>query len=67
MEFKFLANPEEYHGTEDEWYALAYGGYIDPEKILADREQLEELLRAIDLVLAFFKQCEDAGIIGEEG
>lgn len=65
MTFKFKADAERYNGNEDFWYALTDGGYIDPEKMLADEIQLKALEDAIDLVQKFLSQAEEEGLIGE--
>lgn len=35
------------------WYDITDGGYIEPEDILADKEQIEKLKEAIKLVRSF--------------
>ena len=40
------------------WYCLNEG-YMDPEKILADKEQLNKLKEALHLVRAFESLCNE--------
>lgn len=40
------------------WYCLNEG-YIDPEKILADKEQLNKLKEALQIVRAFESSCNE--------
>lgn len=35
------------------WYDIANGGYIEPEDILCDEEQIKKLKEAIELVKSF--------------
>lgn len=49
-----------YHINEGDgfWYCLNEG-YIDPEKILADKEQLNKLKEALQIVRAFESSCNE--------
>ena len=40
------------------WYCLNEG-YMDPEKILADKEQLNKLKEALQIVRAFESLCNE--------
>jgi len=40
-------------GMEDFWYDLTDGGYLDPEKFLADNKQIKKLNDAVELVESF--------------
>lgn len=64
MKFKFSKKAKDFcHiGTEDFWYALFDGGYVETEGILADKEQLEIVNEAVETLRQFKDQCERAGI-----
>lgn len=47
------------------WYCLNEG-YIDPEKILADKEQLNKLKEALQIVRAFESLCNEIAEYCEE-
>ena len=51
MEWNFKEGVEVF--TEEFWYDLTDGGYIEPENVLADEEQIAKLQAAIDLVRSF--------------
>lgn len=51
MEWNFKEGVEIF--TEEFWYDLTDGGYIKPEEVLADKEQVAKLQAAIDLVRSF--------------
>jgi hypothetical protein len=64
MTFKFKENAKDFcqTGTEDFWYALFDGGYVEVEGILADETQLNEVIKAVQLLEQFKNQLENAGI-----
>lgn len=39
--------------TEEFWYDITDGGYLKPEEILSDQNQIKKLREAIDLVRDF--------------
>jgi hypothetical protein len=63
MEWKFKKDVSVY--TEEFWYDLTDGGYIIPEEILEDDEQIKELNKAIELVLSFEKKIDEMMDKGE--
>jgi hypothetical protein len=63
--FKFKKGAKQEIGSEDIWYALTEGGYLNPADVISDKKQLEELEAAIALVQAFIQQCYDDGVIEE--
>lgn len=65
MDFKFKKNAKAEIGTEDPFYALTKGGYLKPESVLADAEQVKEVQDAADLVEAFIDACYEAEVIEE--
>lgn len=64
MKFKFKKNAKDFchTGTEDFWYALFDGGYVEPDGILDDKEQLKTVNEAVKTLRLFKDQCEQAGI-----
>lgn len=45
---------------DDLLYNLFYGGYLDPEDLLADEKQAEEVRKAIRIVGKYVAQLGDA-------
>jgi hypothetical protein len=64
MKFKFAKNAKDFcqTGTEDFWYALFDGGYVETEGILSDKEQLKTVNEAVETLREFKNQLERAGI-----
>jgi len=58
MEWKFKKNAEPPGSSDDFWYALN-NGYITPEEVLADLEQLQKLEDAVELLNSFEQALED--------
>ena len=65
MKFKFKENAQAEIGSEEPWYALTDGGYLKPEEVLSNQQQIDELKKAISLVKAFIQQCYDSGVLEE--
>jgi hypothetical protein len=61
-EWKFVENPPDQSSSDDDWYALAIGGYIKPDEILSDPKQIDAIYDAVDLLSSFFDAIRDAGI-----
>ena len=57
MNWKFKEDADVY--TEEFWYDLTDGGYIKPEDVLDDREQIANLRAAIELVWSFEKAINE--------
>jgi len=57
MEWNFKEDVEVF--TEEFWYDLTDGGYIKPENVLADKEQIAKLQAAIDLVRSFEQAIDE--------
>lgn len=57
MEWNFKEGVEVY--TEEFWYDLTDGGYIKPENVLADEEQIAKLDAAIELVRSFERAIDE--------
>lgn len=64
MKFKFKEDANIV--TDDFWYDIVGGGgYIKPETLLEDPEQLKAVQDAIELLQELHSQLEDAEIIEE--
>lgn len=59
MEFKKNVKIE----TDDFYYDLFLGGYIKPEKILENRDDIKRVQDAIDVIDDFYNSAEEADII----
>ena len=60
MEFKENA---EIIDTSDFWYDLFDGGYIEPEKLLINEEDIEKINNAIKILKRFNIELENKGLI----
>lgn len=49
--------------TDDFWYDLTDGGYIKPEYILEDPEEVEKIKNAIKLIDRWKFEMEELGIL----
>ena len=58
--FKEKAEPQ---GTSDFWYDLVLGGYIKPEEMLSDPEQVKEIEKAVNVLSSFERAAKDAELI----
>lgn len=65
MKFKFKENAKAEIGSEDPFYALTKGGYLKPESLLADVDQIQAVQAAANLVEAFIDACYEQEIIEE--
>ena len=45
--------------TSDFWYDLTSGGYLKPEDILEEAEDIENVKKAIDTLQEFEDSCEE--------
>ena len=45
--------------TDDFWYDLTDGGYLDPEEILEDEKDIEAVKKAISVLREFKDACEE--------
>jgi hypothetical protein len=60
-EWKFIPDPPDQSSSDSDWYALT-AGYLNPEEILADPEQIEAVRAAESLLESFFEAVREAGI-----
>ena len=45
--------------TDDFMYDLFYGGYIKPEDILVDQNDINKVRSAIDIILEYNNSCKN--------
>lgn len=64
IEFNFK-EVEEPVWTDDPWYDLTDGGYIRPEELLIDEEQIKKVQESVDILSAFLQQAYEKGVIEE--
>lgn len=62
MNFKFKDNLDSIV-SDDFWYDLFEGGYIQPRELLADKGQIKEVEKAIEILQNFYGDLEDSGLI----
>lgn len=60
--WKFVPDPPDQSSSDDDWYALRDGGYIAPEDVLADPEQVRKVREAEAVLASFFGALRQAGI-----
>jgi len=58
IDWKFKEDAEPQCSSNDFWYDLVYGGYIKPEKVLADEDQIRRLKEAISVLNSFENALE---------
>jgi len=44
--------------TDDFWYDLTDGGYLDPEEICEEKEDAKRVLAALSVLADFKESCE---------
>ena len=49
--------------TDDFWYDLFDGGYIKPEKLLKNQEDIDKVKNAMEIITDFRDSAEDSDII----
>ena len=65
MEWKFKKGAEPQGSSSGFWYDMTDGGYIKPEEVLADPEQIKKLNEAVELVRSFEEALKDAELLNE--
>ena len=60
MEFKKIDKPI---GTDDIYYDLFDGGYIDPHELLTDDYEANLVEEAINRVKTFLREAQEAGVL----
>lgn len=64
MKFKFTHDAEVVM-SDNYFYDLFESGYIRPEELLDDKNQIDTVREAMDIVHSFLTQSEQAGLIEE--
>jgi len=62
MTWNFIPDPPDQSSGDDEWYALHNGGYIKPEAVLADPDQIAKVREAEAVLASFFEALKAAGL-----
>lgn len=65
LEEKYTTEALEGISSSDFFYDLIFGGYIEPSKVLIDKERAKKLQEAADLLEAWMHELEDDGILEE--
>ena len=65
MKWKFKKDAEPQGSSDGFWYDITWGGYIKPEEVLDNEEQLSMLQDAVGLVRSFEEALEDAELLRE--
>jgi hypothetical protein len=65
INWKLKIDAPDQTSSEGDWYALTDGGYIHPEEVLADEDQLKKLIEATNIVKSFFDTLRQKGLIRE--
>lgn len=63
--WKFKEDAEPQGSSSGFWYDIIDGGYIKPEELLADKEQLDRLKEALEIVGSFEEAMEDNELVNE--
>ena len=58
----FKADAPDQSSSDDDWYALHFGGHIRPEDVLDDPIQLAKVQEAEELLASFFEALREAGL-----
>jgi hypothetical protein len=45
--------------TDDFWYDLTSGGYLNPEDILENKEDIDSVKNAIEIIQEFEQSCDE--------
>ena len=65
MKWKFKKNVKPVGSSNGFWYDITMGGYILPERLLDDPQQLEKLEEAIGIVEDFEKTLKYNDLLNE--
>jgi hypothetical protein len=49
--------------TSDFWYDLTSGGYIEPDKLLKNKEDVEAVKNAIRVIRDFESSADEQGVL----
>ena len=65
MDWKFKKNAKAQGSSDGFWYDITLGGYINLEEVLSDKEQINKLNKALEIVKSFEEALENNGLIEE--
>ena len=65
MIFEFKKDAEIQGSSNGFWYDITGGGYIKPEEVLNNKEQINKLKEAIHLIRQFEVSLEQNGLLNE--
>jgi len=65
INWKFKENIEPVGTSNDFWYDLTLGGYIIPEKILADKNQIKIINETIKILQSFEEALTENDLLNE--
>ena len=65
MEWLVKEDVKKQGSSDGFWYDLVYGGYIKPEEVLKDKDQLNKLKEAIETVSSFESMLEEEDLLNE--
>jgi hypothetical protein len=65
MKWKFKKDAEPQGSSDGFWYDLVDGGYINPDEVLADEEQLKRVKEAINVLSSFQSALEANDLLNE--
>ena len=49
--------------TSDFWYDLFHGGYIKPEELLEDKNDIDNVKNAVEVLKKFYQSAQNNDII----
>jgi len=52
--------------TNDLYYDLFDGGYIDPKELLVNKEDMDKVNKAVDTIRSFLVEAEAKGVLESE-
>ena len=52
--------------TNDLYYDLFDGGYIDPKELLVNKEDMDKVNKAVDTISSFLVEAEAKGVLESE-
>jgi len=65
INWKFKKDAEPQGSSSGFWYDITMGGYVKPEEVLEDKEQLQKLNDALAVVRSFESSLEENELINE--
>lgn len=65
LDWKFKKAAEKQGSSDGFWYDITSGGYIMPEEVLEDKDQIAQVTQAVDLLLSFEAALQKADLLEE--